>query len=238
MEIIYGHVLGPKTLAAVKREQLQQDMRDPALLWYLATLAMQLCTVVGVLVHFGCFAPVLVDDLYSARSWAVSITPAYVEFLLLTMLKDVTSMQWLHRWMHDSNHSYLKKIHMKHHSHGAELNNINGALIDPVDLFFENSVGPFLLVSLKAIMGFPAQISILAFLINISSEGSTHSLNPYAVCYYFPPIDAMMKGNIAHNLHHAHKLSNLLAHPWNHLTDGYQSDLQAYNKCMDTKVQF
>lgn len=238
MEIIYGSILGPKTLAEVKRLQLQKDIRNPQLLWFLATLASQMCAAVGIMTYLGCFAPLVVEDFTSVQSWVLAYLPAYAEFWALTMLKDATSMHYFHRWMHNQNHAYFHKIHQQHHTYEANLNNINGAMINPADLFFENTIGPFLLVSLKVLLGLPAKISILAFLTSVSAEGSNHSLNPYSVSYYFPPIDAIMKGNIAHNLHHIKKYSNLHGHPWHHWARGHQSDLETYNQCMKTKVVF
>jgi len=238
MEIIYGSILGPNTLSEVKRQQLQKDINNPQLLWFLATLVLQLCAAVGVLAHLGCFAPLLVEDFTSVSSWTLAYLLAYAEFWALTILKDATSMHFIHRWMHNQNNAYFHKIHQQHHTYEANLNIINGALIDPVDLFFENTIGPVLMVAAKALLGLPARVSILAFLINLSAEGSNHSLNPYSIGYYFPPIDAVMKGNIAHNLHHVKKYSNLHGHPWHHWTRGYRSDLKAYNQCMKTRVEF
>ncbi len=238
MEIVYGHILGPNTLAEVKRIQLQKDFRNLNLMWGLIVIIIQFCAAVGLLTYLNCFSPLVVQDFSDPWSWWNAYLPAYIEFWVLTVFKDSTAMHFIHRWIHNKKYSYFYKIHELHHTYKANLNLINAALVDPADLLFENTIEPFLLVGFKALLSLPSQISIVAFLISIYAEGMNHSLNPYSVIYFFPPIDAVMKGNIAHNLHHVQPHSNFYEHPWHHLARGYQQDLDTYNKVMKTNVQF
>lgn len=240
MEIVYGtFLLGPKTLAAVKRKQISKDFRSLRLLLDLTIMTCQLAAAVGALTHYGAFSPMNVRDSSKWEDWIRPLGMAYLEFIILILLKDATSMGYFHRKMHDPKNKFLCQMHQLHHSYTTNLNNINGSQIDPIDLFLENTIGPFLLVLLKSILsGQQGQISLVSFLCCISSEGSNHSLNPYSVSYYFPPLDILLKGNVAHNLHHARTNGNFLSHPWHHLWQGYQQDVDRYNQIMKTEVSF
>ncbi|CAJ1967194.1 unnamed protein product [Cylindrotheca closterium] len=238
MEVVYGHILGPNTLGQSKRNQIRKDERNVALIGGVALLVFQMSCAVGFLTYIGAFTPTFVHDKSNLLDWTLALSTAYGEFWILSWLKDVTSMHFVHRLMHNKNYKYLHRIHLLHHSHTTNLNNINGALLEPVDLFLENTIGPLLLVVLKCLSGYPPKISLISFLYSISAEGSNHSLNPYSISYYFPPVDFFLKGNLAHNLHHTSPNGHFHAQPWHHLWEGYHKDLEAYNRIMKTKVEF
>ena len=164
--------------------------------------------------------------------------PAFAEFWVLTLLKDVTAMNYIHSWMHNKNYPYFHSIHESHHAYRENLTFLNSMNIGIVDLFFENTIGPFLLVGMKFALGMEPTMCLVSFIHNVWAEGAHHSMNPYTISYYCPPIDAIMKGNIAHSLHHAKTYINGLGHPWHHITKGYRKDLDLYNTIMKTEVQF
>jgi len=99
-------------------------------------------------------------------------------------------------------------------------------------------VGPILLILLKLLLNIPPTVSILSYLLLVASEGNAHSANPYSITYFFPPIDFLLKGNIAHNLHHAKPKTNFHLVPWHHLWRGTKEDVQEYNRIMHTRVRF
>ena len=263
MDVFYGTLLlGPKSLAPVKREQIFKDCQNTRLIIDWTILTSQFALAVGVLAYLGAFAPMDVPDVYNWKDWMQPLNKAYMEFLILVILKDATSMGYFHRLMHDPRNKFFCKIHQLHHTYTTNLNMINkpchvrvgyqfkndfsrvkyptwAAAVDPMDLFFQNTIGPFLFILLKRIIfGEWGQISLVGFLYSVSSEGTNHSLNPYSASYYFPPLDFLLKANIAHNLHHARTNSNFLSHPWHHLWEGYQKDVDRYNQIMKTQVNF
>ncbi|CAB9504585.1 expressed unknown protein [Seminavis robusta] len=195
MEMFYGLVLlGPESLASVKRQQVAMDIQNKALMTSLVGLILHLAILAAGLSYWGVFGPVFVSESSTTGTWMddlevwmMALVQPYAEFWAICVLKDCFSMNILHRKMHNKNHQFLHSIHELHHNYAINLNNINGSQIDPLDLFLENSIGPFLLVCAKWALGLTPQVSFLAFYTLVSSEGSTHSLNPYSVCYYFPP---------------------------------------------------
>lgn len=234
-EVVWSRILGPKTVSPFKRDQVIKDVTNPAQMLYLFSLSTFFGGVAAGCTYIGILQPTVVND-PTAHGWFNAMMYPYAEFWALTAIKDVVCMGFLHKLMHNRDWKILHSMHSYHHEFKQELNLINGANITLVDLFIENAVGPILFAACKAAVGLNPTVCAISFLATVSSEGSNHSCNPYSVAYYFPPLDAIMKGNIAHNLHHIRSDLNHTAVPWHHLFNGYQGDLDLYNKLLKTEV--
>ena len=111
MDIVYGTILlGPKTLAADKREQILKDCLNIRLLLDLTIMTCQLSAAVGLLTHFGAFAPMHVPDTTDWKDWIHPLGMAYFEFIILILLKDAISMDYFHRQMHNPKNTYFHVV--------------------------------------------------------------------------------------------------------------------------------
>lgn len=236
--MFYAELLGP--ISVHKRARVFQDIQSSALLLCILCLAIQLIGITAVAAYYGIFQPLVLPNSETASviDWIQALALPYLDFWLMELLKDCTSMHFVHQWMHNAvDHPVLHKLHTLHHEYKANLNAINGAQILPLVLALENSIGPVILVAFKSIvLGLPPSISVVSYLLLISSEGSAHSCNPFSVCYYNPLLDYIVKGNIAHNLHHAMPNTQLHIVPWHHFWQGYAKDLELYNKIMKMNI--
>jgi len=208
-----------------------------------AAIAVQMASGVCVFGYFGLLTPLPLPlgpgaptEAYSVSAWLLGLAVPYAEFWAISLFKDVSSMHILHRMMHSKRYPWLYAIHRQHHQSKEDMSLLSAAQIHGADLFIENGCGPALLVAVKALVGLPLPVSLGTFWLLLFSEGQAHSLNPYAVCYFLPPLDFVIKGNIAHNLHHVTQSSHYTLVPWNHFWRGYRGDLKRYNEVMGTDV--
>ena len=122
-----------------------------------------------------------------------------VQYWGMTLLKDFTTMKFLHPWMHKPKNYW---IHAHHHKIGIELNAFHTYRIDFIDAFIENLIGPFLYVLSQYIFGGKLEVHFIAFLFTAWADTFVHSVNPYCIIHFNPILEYWCKPNLEHNLHH------------------------------------
>lgn len=126
----------------------------------------------------------------------------YLEWFVLNMVKDYISMSILHELMHTIPWLY-KNLHKTHHLPGKEINALNLAYFDVMDIVIENAVAPLMMQTCYRLCGLPPHVHwVTVFLLGVV-DFQIHSVSPYTVCFSNPILDYVMNANIAHNLHHA-----------------------------------
>merc|ERR1719473_70249 len=113
----------------------------------------------------------------------------------------------LYRWTHKTHHKSVKNTGLMHATH-----------FDILDLIIENSVAPYLIASVYALLGWPAQTHAVTSLILGVHDYHAHSISPYTVCFFNPWLDALFQSNVGHQLHHACHNDHYSVFPWERLT--------------------
>lgn len=162
----------------------------------------------------------------------------WIEFLAMTLLKDVTSMKYLHDWMHRK--AYW--LHKTHHVAKTNCQTWHAWQFDLVDVVLENTIGPVLLLGIKWAAGSPVgpwglpSVHLGSFYLSLMSDLNLHSMNPYTVIFFNPLLDLLLKPNVTHNLHHAINVGYMTTVPYDHLLSraARQRDMDKYNKVCKT----
>lgn len=162
----------------------------------------------------------------------------WLEFMAMTLLKDVTSMNYLHDWMHRK--AYW--LHKCHHVAKADCQTWHAWQFDLVDVVLENTIGPVLLIGLKLFLGAPVgpwglpSVHLGSFYLSLISDLNLHSMNPYTVTFFNPLLDLLLKSNVTHNLHHAVNKGYMTTVPYDHLLSrkARQRDMDLYNRVCKT----
>lgn len=167
-----------------------------------------------------------------------TLVVVYVEFLVMSFLRDSVPMHVLHRLMHER----WFAMHSTHHLSRLETAAISAYQFDYADLFTENVCAPFLLLGVKAVLfsgyGVP-QLHLASVLIMLFSDITLHSCNPCTVTFFNPLLDLLMKGTLSHSLHHAKMTGHYAVFPWHHLSEnGLDQDVAQYNALMKTEISF
>jgi len=162
----------------------------------------------------------------------------WLEFMAMTLLKDLTSMKYLHDWMHRKAYH----LHKTHHVAKANCQTWHAWQFDLVDVVLENTIGPVLLLGVKWAAGAPVgpwglpSVHLGAFYLSLMSDLNLHSMNPYTVIFFNPLLDLLLKPNVTHNLHHAINVGYMTTVPYDHLLSraARQRDMDKYNKVCKT----
>ena len=103
---------------------------------------------------------------------------------------------------------------------------MNFTFFDLEDIFLENLVAPALLLLLKFLMDPTATptIDMFAYTLLQFSDVNSHSLNPYTIGFFFPPLDSKFSIVISHNLHHALNMGHYTIWPLHQLKGIFMYD--------------
>jgi len=162
----------------------------------------------------------------------------WLEFMAMTLLKDVSSMQYLHDWMHRK--AYW--LHKCHHVAKANCQTWHAWQFDLIDVVLENTIGPVLLIGFKFAAGTTVgpwglpSVHLGSFYLSLMSDLNLHSMNPYTVTFFNPLLDFLLKSNVTHNLHHAINKGYMTTVPYDHLLNraARQRDMDEYNRVCKT----
>jgi len=146
----------------------------------------------------------------------------YVIYLFMSFIKDTICMNILHQMMH--RHWYDK--HYVHHLPMKEVSNINYTFFDIEDMMLENSVAPALILLLKFCMD-PTKtpiIDMFSYILLLHNDANSHSICPYTVGFFFPPLDAILSPTVSHTLHHALNMGHYTIWPLHQLKGIFQYD--------------
>merc|ERR1712079_293054 len=101
-----------------------------------------------------------------------------------------------------------------------ELSLANAFYFDLVDLFIENGCAPLIYLGIKFLSnpggGLPT-LHYLSFILLGTMDLNIHSICPYTNCFYNPLLDACLRCNISHHLHHAVNIGHYTVWPWHQL---------------------
>jgi len=159
----------------------------------------------------------------------------FLMFYVLQILKDIFSLSYIHKLMHDN--WYF--LHKTHHVVKANATSLLGFHIDVADLFIENVCAPFIMLGVQYALGYETRIHIVAIVLVGLLDAQIHSVNPYTVLLWNPILDYVFRCNVAHNLHHALNKGNYTFIPYHHITwSGRKFDLDRYNDLMKTTWAF
>lgn len=165
------------------------------------------------------------------------IYECYLPFLTIIVLKDVLCLVKLHKWMHEI--PWLYKYHKEHHTVGKNAQSLMALHIDFLDLIAENMIAIIAYQGCQYAFGFPVRMHLGAFLLSSLLDVNIHSVNPYSMVFYCPPLDYIFRCNIAHQIHHAVQTENYTFIPYHHVFPGAVSkELAKYNKIMETDFVF
>jgi len=167
----------------------------------------------------------------------------YLEYLVISFLKDGISMNILHQLFHTIWWSH----HETHHLPEKELSVFNAFYIDVPDLIGENLIGPLLFCSIKFLFGGSScSIHYASFFLSAVCDLTVHSLNPYTITFWNPLLDNFLRPNLSHNLHHSSKVGHYTIWPLHQiqgvsgpnnkgkLESTFSFDIDDYNKTFDT----
>ena len=115
---------------------------------------------------------------------------------------DLTTFPVPHTWMH-RNIKIFKWLHMEHHSAKDDLTSVSALRFHPLDLIIENSIAPFIVLSLKWILGYhPLTMHGSTFFWVLRGGINAHSCNKYSDVCMTPIYDQICSTTVMHNLHH------------------------------------
>mmetsp|Transcript_2570 Transcript_2570/g.2849 ORF Transcript_2570/g.2849 Transcript_2570/m.2849 type:complete len:395 (-) Transcript_2570:145-1329(-) len=167
----------------------------------------------------------------------------YLEYLVISFLKDGIAMNILHQLFHTIWWSH----HETHHLPEKELSVFNAFYFDVPDLIGENLIGPLLFCSIKLLFGGSScSIHYASFFLSVVCDQTVHSLNPYTITFWNPLLDNFLRPNLSHNLHHSSKVGHYTIWPLHQIQgvsgpnnkgkarDTFSFDIDDYNKTFDT----
>jgi len=167
----------------------------------------------------------------------------YLEYLVISFLKDGIAMNILHQLFHTIWWSH----HETHHLPEKELSVFNAFYFDVPDLIGENLIGPLLFCAIKVLFGGSScSIHYASFFLSVVCDQTVHSLNPYTITFWNPLLDNFLRPNLSHNLHHSSKVRHYTIWPLHQIQgvsgpnnkgkarDTFSFDIDDYNKTFDT----
>uniref|UniRef100_A0A7S0FYM6 Fatty acid hydroxylase domain-containing protein n=1 Tax=Pyrodinium bahamense TaxID=73915 RepID=A0A7S0FYM6_9DINO len=199
-------------------------------------LALYLQTKLG-LFSFPSLANVVVT--YGTGEWwelqLTTMSVVYLEYLLMSFIKDAASMNILHQIMHKQ----WYPMHKVHHLPMKELSGVNVWFFDVADLLMENVMAPLILLGVKWLSnpsaGVPS-LHFLSFLLLAIMDINIHSICPYTVGFYNPVLDMCLRCNVSHQLHHALNTGHYTVWPWHQLKGVSHFDAKE-NKNVDGSIE-
>jgi len=160
-----------------------------------------------------------------------------VEYWIMILLKDYTSMYFLHQWMHKPENYW---IHKHHHLVGVEVQGNHAYSIGPLDVFLENECALFLYGFAKWLIYGSLRIHFAAFAFVGMHDVLVHSLNPYSPVHFNPLLEYFHKPTLEHNLHHMIQKDYYVFDSFRHVFDlkTRDQDLAKYNELCKTTICF
>lgn len=156
----------------------------------------------------------------------------FVPFYILLALRDVFFLWPLHPMLHSARFYPLHKLH---HEPTKSAQSLHAFYIDCLDLLIENVGAPLLLLFSQFLLRQPVGIHWYVGVLLTCHDGALHSVNPYSVMYFNPLLDAVLKGNVTHQLHHALNKGYYLFVPWAHVRSSRRAaDCARYNRVFGT----
>jgi len=240
------------TMVAVWRDRIAKPKRDLILgggnfqIWLWAGLSGSFAAsfvVIGIACGLFYWTEILLD----LKSYYVVI----VEYLIMSVAKDIFSMKVIHPIMHSSERWHL--WHSIHHSFTDNTNAWSTMVIHPLDIIVENGSGPtillifkFIILSIYNMKATIPTIHLAAYIFVTITDFSVHSANPYSVVYFNPFLDWAFLSTVAHNLHHAPSevretwdRQYYTQWPWHHIfPEKRREDVNLYNKYFGTDFTF
>jgi len=157
------------------------------------------------------------------------------DFAVITLGKDLTSMLFIHKWMHQKEHFHL---HSVHHEITKTVDVFHAHRFDYLDLILENVIGIVWGITVNYLLFGTPSIHLFAYLWVVWGDVNLHSVNPYSILYFIPFLDQIFRSNISHNLHHALLTTNYTIIPYNHVMKKTRdADIQKYNKIYQTNIE-
>ena len=164
-----------------------------------------------------------------------SVVAVMGQYYAIALLKDNTSMRFLHPLMHTS----WSHIHMEHHMAKKELRVLTTFHGDWIDLLLETAGGPIFYLLFAYMVGLNVSVHLISWFGIVWMDINSHSVNPHTVVFWFPPLDYALKATIAHSLHHIYPHSDkyMMFIPFRHLDRQLlDQDIQSYNNELGTSV--
>lgn len=226
-DYFYKVFFSTNTISKFKKDAVISPDVVPYLLKLYAFL---MTTVAGLvwleLVHF---------DLNIFTDPITTIITLLTEIWTMNVIKDIISMNWLHRLMHQKYYW----LHKTHHKTLKDIQVINAFYFDLIDLVIEDVIGMGFCLTFNYLVFGRFQMHLASYLLLLIGETNIHSCNPYSIIYFFPPADYLFKSAIFHNLHHALNKDYYTAVAWTHvLPSEKQKDVEKYNQVFQTKISF
>ena len=156
----------------------------------------------------------------------------FVPFYALLALRDLFFLGPLHSRLHTPR---LWRLHKLHHEPIKSAQSLHAFHIDLLDLIIENVGAPFLLFGLQLALGYSVGIHWFVGVLLTCHDGALHSVNPFSAMYFNPVLDAALKANVHHQLHHSLNKGYYLFVPWSHvLPSRRRADWARYNRVFGT----
>jgi len=166
---------------------------------------------------------------------AWSIQKLILEGYVIYLIKDVTSMYFVHRWMHTW--PSLWWLHKYHHTVVKEMSATLGTTFGTLDLLLENASGLLFWLPLKYALTGDATMHFGAYICVVWIDHTMHFANPHMPSFLNPVLDITFRGIVNHQLHHAVINEYFTLIPFHHIwSSARQADLQRYNKIFGTEI--
>ena len=140
-----------------------------------------------------------------------------------------------HKWMHEK--AYF--LHKKHHKASNKCLMAFGTMaFDLLDMVIEFGGGvPCLIVVKRMFFGSTSKVHFLIFGFGMLKGIQDHSGNPYALHFFVPVLDNLIRTTLCHNLHHVVQSDYLSGKPGDHLfrPETRRKDIDLYNKHLKTQ---
>merc|ERR1719510_1489228 len=92
-----------------------------------------------------------------------------------------------------------------------------------------------MLSAIMSALGLDPCVSVWCYHFQSLLDIRIHSVNPYSVVFYFPPLDYIFQCNVAHTLHHCVNKDYYTFIPFHHVIPGnLELDQMRYDQLMHT----
>ena len=219
-------ILFPKMICKAKLNYKYTTRDYLEMLW----ITFQSTTILVIGVYYGLLH-------LSYTTFLKTYMEVTLEYWIMALLKDYTSMYFLHPWMHKPQNYWL---HKHHHLVGVEVQANHAYSIDSLDAFLENQIALFIYGFAKWVIYGNLEIHFAAFIFLGLHDVFVHSLNPYSPVHYSPFLEYFQKINLEHNLHHMIQKDYSVFDSFRHLFDlkTRDQDLAKYNELCKTTFCF